>query len=318
MGYAENRRSYWRGRYKIAPGRYGTVADETGATMRFRNKRDAKKAADAEEAKVHAGRWRDPAAGQITFGVYASQWYAAQDLAASTMQNYRHHLEEHLLPEFGDRPLATILSSDVDAWEKKEKALYAASSVRTWRGTLHLVLADALGDGLIRANPATKRRGRGKRAGRARSRGPEKVVTNPLGMLLLAERAALLSGRDDEFVAFILKAYTGMRWGEVVGLETEFVRTTPFVWSGSSTNSTRAASFVAPRRMTAIAPSTLPTGCRPLSRATLRRSNQRRARATTEPTCSADKVCPDSGGLARSLSTLLAGLASQLGRCPMS
>ncbi|MFF9667207.1 LacI family DNA-binding transcriptional regulator, partial [Streptomyces althioticus] len=52
----------------------------------------------------------------------------------------------------------------------------------------------------------------------------EKAVTTALGILLLAERAALLSGRDDEFVGVVLKGFTGMRWGEVVGLETEFVR----------------------------------------------------------------------------------------------
>jgi hypothetical protein len=50
------------------------------------------------------------------------------------------------------------------------------------------------------------------------------VVTDALGILLTTERAALLSGRDDEFVAVVLKGYTGMRWGEIVGLETAFVR----------------------------------------------------------------------------------------------
>ena len=54
MGYAENREGYWRGRYKIATGKYGTVTDATGATIRFRTKREAKRAADAEEAKVRA------------------------------------------------------------------------------------------------------------------------------------------------------------------------------------------------------------------------------------------------------------------------
>jgi hypothetical protein len=49
-------------------------------------------------------------------------------------------------------------------------------------------------------------------------------VTTPLGILLIAERAALLSGRDDEFVAIAEMAYTGMRWAEIVGLETEYVR----------------------------------------------------------------------------------------------
>lgn len=86
-------------------------------------------------------------------------------------------------------------------------------------------LADCLQvEGLITSNPAAKRRGQGKRAGRSRDRGPEKVVTDPIGILLTAERAALLSGRDDEFVAVVLKGYTGMRWGEIAGLETEFAR----------------------------------------------------------------------------------------------
>lgn len=225
MGYAENRGSYWRGRYKIAPGRYGTVCNDAGATIRFRTKREANQAADAEEAKVRTGKWRDPAAGKIKFGVYVSRWYAAQDLAPSTMQNYRHHIEQHLLPEFEDWEIDSIHRPNVNEWEKKKKAAgYAPASIATWRSTLHLILADAEDEGLIDANPAAKRRGRGRRAGRSSHRGPEKVIVSPLGLLLLAERAALLSGRDDEFVAVITKGYTGMRWGELVGLEPEFVR----------------------------------------------------------------------------------------------
>ncbi|OCC09130.1 hypothetical protein A3Q37_05153 [Streptomyces sp. PTY087I2] len=224
MGYAEKRSGYWRGRYKIEDGKYGTVADSMGTVVKFATKREAKQAADAEEVTVRRGQWRDPGLGQETFGEYASRWYAAQDLAASTMQNYKRHIEEHLLPDFEDKALASILRTDVELWEKKERAAYAASSVKTWRATLHLIFEDAIDEGLITSNPAARRRGRGKRAGRSRDRGPEKVVTDALGILLTAERAALLSGRDDEFVATVLKGYTGKRWGEIVGLETEFVR----------------------------------------------------------------------------------------------
>ena len=48
--------------------------------------------------------------------------------------------------------------------------------------------------------------------------------TNPLQALLIAERAALLSGRNEEFVQIITEHYTGMRWGEMVGLETPNVK----------------------------------------------------------------------------------------------
>ncbi len=227
MGFAENRGDYWRGRYKIAPGKYGTVADANGKTIRYRTKRAAEKAAAVEEEKVLTSSQAapEPESERITFGDYASTWYAGQDLAASTMQNYRRHIEEHLLPNFENLMVDGITKGEIDAWERSERERgYAASSIKTWRGTLHLILADAVDEGVRDSNPATRRRGRGKRAGRSRNRGPEKVVTSALGVLLIAERAALLSGRDDEFVAVVLKGYTGMRWGEIVGLEAEFVR----------------------------------------------------------------------------------------------
>ncbi|MBF8173519.1 LacI family DNA-binding transcriptional regulator [Streptomyces olivaceus] len=224
MGFGEKRGNYWRARYKIAPGKHLTVVGEDGKPIKFATKGEAQRAASEAENKYRRGDWRDPALGQESFGEYANRWYAAQDLAASTMQNYKRHIEEHLLPDFEDKALAGILRTDVELWEKKERAVYAASSVKTWRSTLHLIFEDAIDEGLLTSNPAARRRGRGKRAGRSRDRGPEKIVTDALGILLTAERAALLSGRDDEFVATVLKGYTGKRWGEIVGLETEFVR----------------------------------------------------------------------------------------------
>lgn len=226
MGYGEKRADYYRARYWIAPGVLRTVVDANGATIRYASKREAAKAANDAEAKVRAVGYRDPKLGRETFGEYVNRWYAAQELAASTMQNYKRHIEEHLLPAFEGRAISDIQPTDVGTWENKERKLYAASSVKTWHSTLHLILADAVDEGLRDSNPATKRRGRGKRAGRSRNRGPEKVVTDALGLLLIAERAALLSGRDDEFVAMVLKGYTGMRWGEIVGLERKFVRPT--------------------------------------------------------------------------------------------
>jgi hypothetical protein len=78
-----------------------------------------------------------------------------------------------------------------------------------------------------------------RRGGRVRSQGPYGVPLAPettavgaepttlvvnsgnssapaLGVLLIAERTALLSGRDDEFVAVVTQGFTGIRWGELV------------------------------------------------------------------------------------------------------
>jgi hypothetical protein len=220
LGYAEKRGDYWRGRFKTAPRKYGTVTDNQGATIRFRTKREAEKAANDAEAKVRGGTWHDPSKGRVTFGDYVNTWYERQDLAASTLQTYRRHIESHLLPAFETHALADINATAIAEWEKREKALgYAESSVKAWRAILHIVLGDAFDEDVIPVNPAARRRGRGKRNGQVGNRGPEKTITDALGILLLAERAALLSGRDDEFVSIVLMGYTGMRWAENVGLE---------------------------------------------------------------------------------------------------
>ncbi len=227
MGYAEKRGDYYIARFRAGPGRYPTVKGETGAAKRFRKKIDAERAADDEEATVRAGGWKDPAKGRMTFAAWANAWYAGLDLAPSTMQNYKRHLEEHLLPAFGEEALADIDEGMVNTWERDEReAGYRASSVKTWRSTLHVCLEDAVHPpaSLIERNPAAKRRNRGKRAGRARHRGPEKPVVTTLEALLIAERAALLSGRDDEFILVVSKYFTGTRWGELIGLEVKYAR----------------------------------------------------------------------------------------------
>src|SRR5690348_799089 len=108
MGYAEKRGDYWRARYKAAPGKYLTVKDATGAVARFKTRRNAEQAANDKEADIRAGRLRAASDELKTFGEYANGWYSRQDLAASTMQNYRRRLENHLLPEFGETLLRDI------------------------------------------------------------------------------------------------------------------------------------------------------------------------------------------------------------------
>jgi hypothetical protein len=50
------------------------------------------------------------------------------------------------------------------------------------------------------------------------------VWVTPPRALLVTERAALLFGRDEDFTMVVTIGYTGLRWGEVVGLEHERVQ----------------------------------------------------------------------------------------------
>jgi hypothetical protein len=106
----------------IGPAHPRSLGRNPSATpIRFRAKRAAEKAAYDAEATVRGGERRDPATGPVTFGEHPSRWCAAQDLAASTMQNYRRHIEEHLLPTFESKALADILAADIDVWQKHER-----------------------------------------------------------------------------------------------------------------------------------------------------------------------------------------------------
>jgi integrase len=237
VAYAEKRTSrgkvYFRACYQ-RPDRKAQdyVKDADGHAVRYPTKTTAQKAAEKAEADAFEaakkGRYVPPekeaAAAKVTFGPFAQEQMQDLGLADSTNQNYPRSLA-HLLPTFGDKVIREITDKMVDAWERDQlKQGCAPSSVRTYRSLLHRLLADAVDAGHAERNVAERRRGRGRRHGRGRHRGPEKQITTMLGALLIAERASLLSGRDDEFVAQIHKTYTGMRWGELVGLETQYAR----------------------------------------------------------------------------------------------
>src|SRR2546423_11246230 len=122
MAYAEKCGNYWRGRYRLSSGRTATVKDPAGRVIHFRIKREAERAANEAEAKQRAQPQWNPDAGRETFGSYVTRWYAGQDLAPSTMQNYKHHIEEHLLPAFENDAIADIDKGAITRWEKSERA----------------------------------------------------------------------------------------------------------------------------------------------------------------------------------------------------
>ncbi len=242
------RGTYHEARFKVAPGEYRTIYDEHGKPVRYANKQLAVSACKEAEISYRLLGTVAPAVqghvlsslpsipqlapvvqlgndpGEQLFADHVEEWIDDQDLADSTTVNYVSHIENHLLPTFGPMPLKDVTRRDVADWEKALRAAgYMPSSISTYRAVLHVVLEDACDAKKITDNPARRKRNRGRRAGRKLYRAPEKVITDARGALLIAERMALLSGRDDEFVAQVLKYYTGIRLGELVGLEKQYV-----------------------------------------------------------------------------------------------
>ncbi|MFI5776935.1 LacI family DNA-binding transcriptional regulator [Nocardia sp. NPDC051570] len=233
MAYPKQRNGYYAGYFAVRPSEYEPVRDpDTGRIKRFKTESAAKKAADTAERNharavlqadlrpatgIQAG---EKATALPTFAEYADRWYGRQDLARTTMTSYRKTLENHLIPFFGEDRLDEIDRDRVAEWAKFERdAGSEPSSIVTRRSTLNVLMGDAVDEyPQLGQNPVARKRNRGRRtSSRRRARATAAPTIGDLDGLLLAERAALRSHRDDEFVVETLRRWTGMRSGEVRG-----------------------------------------------------------------------------------------------------
>lgn len=210
----------WRARYKKPDGKMGSQPG-------FRTEKLARNWGIAEEAKITANPygWVDPKKAKEPFGKWVKTWWAAQDLAVNSMDGYERVIRTMIVPHFGTWEIGAIRPIHIEAWKKKlRKGGYKPSSITTAHSRLHTIFVDAIDNGLISSNPAVTRRRRGKEQDKPKEDEHSKLWISGLNALLLAERCAILGGRDEDFVFVIMIAYTGMRLGEAIGLEKRFAR----------------------------------------------------------------------------------------------
>jgi hypothetical protein len=221
MAWAERYGKFWRARWRGADG----MKEHKGG---FTTQKAAVKYGQAQEAAITAGTYVDPHAGQITLNEWVNLWFPAQDLELNTLSTYKSTIEVMILPKFGDHKLSEIEAHDVATWEKALVTKgYQRRTAREARSTLTTILNDAMPKH-IRVNPAARKRGKGRKGQRRieAAEKAEKVYPTPLQALLFAERCAVLSGDDSDFVMNITIDYTGARWSEVMGLIPECVSDT--------------------------------------------------------------------------------------------
>ena len=144
----------------------------------------------------------------------------------------KYFVEGFILPEFEGRELGSLEFEEIETWENAiptrisaRGTPYARSVASGARSLLITILGDAVHAGKIDRNPAERRKGRRGRVrakGRVPSRAAQQSTANvitPFHALCVAERCALLSGRDMDFVMNIFVAWTGVRWGELMAVE---------------------------------------------------------------------------------------------------
>jgi integrase len=196
----------WRCEYRDAAGvRHG---------QRFATKRDAESWGADREAEVRQGRHIDPRAARQPFGPYARTWMDGRVVEDTTAATDAGRIAKHVLPVWEDYPLAGITHSAVQAWVRRmERQGLGAWTVRAAYNLLSGCLDSARLDKLIFDNPCRDVKLPAIPPGREVYLTEEEV--DELAAATFRRPAA---GAFDSLIVLTL-ANTGMRWGELAGLE---------------------------------------------------------------------------------------------------
>ena len=120
----------WQARYRAVP--RGPQKSKV-----FARKVDAQRWLDETLASIVTGQYVDPRAGRQTFREYAEQWRFAQVHRATTAAHVETMLRRHVYPSLGDRPLSSVLPSDIQTLVKRLTQTLAPATV----GVVHRILA---------------------------------------------------------------------------------------------------------------------------------------------------------------------------------
>jgi integrase len=213
MAWVEQNKSrgttMYRGRYRDPLGRPKTAGKST-------SKRAAIKMAQDEEHKLRSGTWLDPKAGRITFSEYfEQQWLPNKTGEINTIAKYQMHYDAALKVEFGAMTLNAIMPSTVQGWIKRmERAGVTPVTIGCRFAALQTILAgrkgmSAVRDRLIAFNPCENVQ---------LPHVPRREVT----IYTPGEVSRLLEQMDSWWRPIpLLASETGLRWGELMGLQTD-------------------------------------------------------------------------------------------------
>lgn len=219
----------WPGIFKRGSGYVVRVRDHRGRQVQ----RAAQTLAQAREmrsellADVSRGEYR--AETKITLGQYADRWITTYNgrtgtgIRPMTVIEYQKDLEIHVLPRLGKLRLSEITAQDVKELvthlESKpsgrgETKMLAPGTIRNALAPLRALLATAVEEGLLRANPMAGMRIAGRRVDPTDRR----VLTDD-------ELTALVAASPAGWKRLLLRllAETGLRIGEAVALRWEHI-----------------------------------------------------------------------------------------------
>ncbi len=193
-------------RYRV---RYRTPAGRQTDKRGFATKRDAEAFANSVEVAKLKGEYVAATAGKVTVGELGPAWLARQrgHLKAASVRTYESAWQTNVEPRWGTTPIAAVTHTDIAAWVAELSSRRSAEIVRKAHRVLTSILADAVRDRLLAANPA---------------RGI-KLPRPPAGRhtYLSADQLERLASESGDYAPLVwLLGTAGLRWGEATALRT--------------------------------------------------------------------------------------------------
>lgn len=214
-GQIQQKPDRWQARYRGPDGKERTKMHD--------RKIDAERWLDDRKAEIKAGTWVDPARSTVKLEVWAAEWLPSRfDLRPSSRARLESIVRMHVLPAFGDRPLATIGNGEIRKWVgRMTKDGMSAAAVRKCVFALRSMLDAAIADQRLAVNPAAKVPLPTERAKEQRYLDRDQVLT--LADVIAPRYRALV----------LLGGFGGLRWGELAGLRrarVDVLRSRVTVW----------------------------------------------------------------------------------------
>jgi integrase len=161
-------------------------------TKVFSTKADALRFVRRMEADRDRGAYLDPNLGRTRFREAANRWLAGLRVRQRTRAGYVSLLKNHVLPAFGNDPVASISRQRLKTYiVTLENSGVGAGTIRNVvRNVLKPVLDVAVDDGMIRSNPCARLKLRSSQRTEMYFLSPEEVTRLADAMEWPPERAS--------------------------------------------------------------------------------------------------------------------------------
>jgi integrase len=138
------------------------------------------------------------------------------ELTPATVKDNRSHMNKHILPRFGDVPLAALEKTDLRTWVRELKANVAPNTCRNIVSTMRTFVDDAMGENWVTLpNNPTADKFVAKELPKAGNRSKEILSLPPERAQKLVDDPRIEARRR---VRYMVAFCTGLRDGEISGL----------------------------------------------------------------------------------------------------